>query len=122
MCVSVCLCTYACRGGGGSCGRVCAVAEITALSFSFSLTLFLRWDNGPQGFGDGTKPGTTTQWSSCLNIGATMDPELAREWGRAMGEEFWNKGTNIQEGPGTQVVIRISYKCAVCVHNSHSRT
>jgi beta-glucosidase len=32
-----------------------------------------------------------------------MDPELAREWGRAMGEEFWNKGTNIQEGPGINV-------------------
>lgn len=59
-----------------------------------------RWDNGPQGFGDGTIPGSTTEWTSCLNMGATFDPELANEWGAAMGKEFWDKGTNIQEGPG----------------------
>jgi hypothetical protein len=46
-----------------------------------------RWDNGPQGFGDGTIPGSTTQWPSMLNIGATFDPALAKEWGIAMGEE-----------------------------------
>jgi len=62
-----------------------------------------RWDNGPQGFGDGTTPGSSTQWPSCLNMGATFDPTLANEWGTAMGEEFWNKGTNIQEGPGLNV-------------------
>ena len=62
-----------------------------------------RWDNGPQGFGDGVKPGTTTQWPSTLNMAATFDPQLANEWGTAMGEEFWNKGTNIQEGPGINV-------------------
>ena len=31
-----------------------------------------------------------------LNIAASWDPELAGEWGQAMGEEFWGKGTNIQ--------------------------
>lgn len=36
-------------------------------------------------------------------MGATFDPELASEWGVAMGEEFWAKGTNIQEGPGLNV-------------------
>ena len=62
-----------------------------------------RWDNGPQGFGDDVKPGTTTQLPSTLNMAATFDPQLANEWGTAMGEEFWNKGTNIQEGPGINV-------------------
>ena len=73
-------------GCGGICGR---------RSF--------RWDNGPQGFGDNVRPGSSTQWPSCLNIGATFDPVLAREWGRAMGEEFWGKGANIQEGPGINI-------------------
>jgi len=62
-----------------------------------------RWDNGPQGFGDGVKPGTTTQWPSSLAMAATWDPELAGLFGTAMGEEFWGKGTNIQEGPGVNV-------------------
>ena len=42
-------------------------------------------------------PGTTTQWPSTLNMASTFDPALALEWGTAMGEEFWGKGTNIQE-------------------------
>ena len=62
-----------------------------------------RWDNGPQGFGDGSPPGSSTQWPSCLNMGATFDTTLASEWGIAMGKEFWDKGTNIQEGPGLNV-------------------
>ena len=56
-----------------------------------------RWDNGPQGFGDGSPAGKSTQWPSSLNMGATFDPELAGQWGLAMGLEFWTKGTNIQE-------------------------
>ena len=35
-----------------------------------------------------------------MNMAATFTPELAGEWGVAMGEEFWNKGSNIFEGPG----------------------
>jgi len=62
-----------------------------------------RWDNGPQGFGDGSPAGKSTQWPSSLNMGATFDPELAGEWGLAMGTEFWMKGTNIQEGPGANI-------------------
>ena len=53
-----------------------------------------RWDNGPQGFGDGTIPGSSTQWSSSLAMAATFDPDLAEAWGTAMGEEWWDKGTN----------------------------
>eukprot|EP01051_Picozoa_sp_SAG22_P024378 SAG22_NODE_6733_length_818_cov_1.136300_1_plen_186_part_00 len=62
-----------------------------------------RWDNGPQGFGDGSPAGKSTQWPSTLNMGASWDPELAAEWGAAMGLEFWTKGTNIQEGPGANI-------------------
>jgi hypothetical protein len=50
-----------------------------------------RWDNGPQGIGDNVPNGTSTQWPSCLNMGATWDPALANEWGEAMGSEFWGK-------------------------------
>ena len=85
-------------GCGGVCGRPSstnAAGDVTAGTF--------RWDNGPQGFGDHTTPGTTTQWPSTLNMGSTFDPDLALEWGDAMGAEFWAKGTNIQEGPGINI-------------------
>lgn len=36
-------------------------------------------------------------------MAATFDASLAGEWGVAMGEEFWGKGTNIQEGPGINI-------------------
>ena len=36
-------------------------------------------------------------------MGATFDPSLAAEWGDAMGQEFWDKGSNIQEGPGINI-------------------
>jgi beta-glucosidase len=62
-----------------------------------------RWDNGPQGFGDGSPPGKSTQWPSSLSAAASFDPDLIERWGIAMGEEFWGKGTNIQEGPGVNV-------------------
>jgi hypothetical protein len=66
-----------------------------------------RWDNGPQGFGDGTIPGSTTQWPSMLNIGATFDPELAMEWGTAMGEEFWVRGAaSCQKNCSSLLMIR----------------
>ena len=62
-----------------------------------------RWDNGPQGFGDHSPAGNSTQWPSTLNMAASFDPGLAGEWGEAMGLEFWSKGTNIQEGPGVNI-------------------
>ena len=42
------------------------------------------------------------RWPATLSIAATFSPELALEWGTAMGDEFWGKGTNIQEGPGVR--------------------
>jgi len=62
-----------------------------------------RWDNGPQGFGDDVKPGTTTQWPAALTVSAAFDTSLAYEWGVAMGEEFWGKGTEMLEGPGVNI-------------------
>jgi hypothetical protein len=84
------------------CGGVCGRPQSTGIGGDVTAGTF-RWDNGPQGFGDHTLPGTTTQWPSTLNMGATFDPELAAEWGDAMGAEFWAKGTNIQEGPGINI-------------------
>ena len=73
------------------CGGVCGPAD------------YFRWDNGPQGFGDRSGAGLSTQWPSTLNMAASWDPALARRWGDAMGSEFWHKGTNIQEGPGANI-------------------
>ena len=88
-------------GCGGVCGRASSKAtsngDVTAGTF--------RWDNGPQGVSSANHEGpagNSTQWPSTLNMAATWDPTLALEWGTAMGLEFWQKGANIQEGPGRQ--------------------
>jgi beta-glucosidase len=89
-------------GCGGVCGRPQSkntAGDITAGTF--------RWDNGPQGVSSANHEGpagNSTQWPSTLNMAATWDPTLALEWGTAMGLEFWNKGANIQEGPGINVL------------------
>mmetsp|Transcript_51602 Transcript_51602/g.142847 ORF Transcript_51602/g.142847 Transcript_51602/m.142847 type:complete len:132 (+) Transcript_51602:99-494(+) len=48
----------------------------------------------------GSFPGSSTQWPSSLNIGATWDEDAAMEWGVAMGTEFAGKGANVLLGPG----------------------
>jgi len=58
----------------------------------------LRLNDGPQGFRG--NPGTSTAWPASLAIGATWDLDLARQWGEAMGLEFFLKGANVQLGPG----------------------
>lgn len=35
-----------------------------------------------------------------MTVGVTWDVQLAAEWGRAMGKEFYDKGANVQLGPG----------------------
>jgi beta-glucosidase len=60
----------------------------------------LKYNDGPQGFRDNAHPGTTTAFPSGLNIGATFDVEAAKLWGQTMGQEFWDKGANVQLGPG----------------------
>ena len=64
--------------------------------------------NGPQGWGPwaGAKDSKTTCWPSGLTVAASFDTDLARQWGEAMGNEFFEKGTNVQLGPAL-CVIRI---------------
>lgn len=63
----------------------------------------ITMNDGPQGFRDDVRPGTTTAWPSGMTIGATWDLNAATEWGIGMGKEFYNKGSNIQLGPGVNV-------------------
>ncbi len=63
----------------------------------------LKLNDGPQGFrcksGD-CPPGSTTAWPSGMTVGATWDLDLAGQWGTLMGKEFYDKGANVQLGPG----------------------
>ena len=57
--------------------------------------------NGPQGYGPWSNAhGNATCWPSGLTVAATFDERLAEQWGEAMGHEFWQKGVNVQLGPG----------------------
>jgi beta-glucosidase len=66
-------------------------------------------NDGPQGFRtdravlEGTTRGTSTQYPSGLTIAATWDPDAAREWGVAMGQEFRAKGAHVQLGPAMDI-------------------
>lgn len=60
----------------------------------------IKMNDGPQGFRDNAHLGTTTSWPSALAISSTWNPATARAWGAGMGEEFYNKGANVQLGPG----------------------
>ena len=56
----------------------------------------LNLNDGPQGY----RSGGTTCWPSAMTVGATFDVELSLKWGKAMGKEFFDKGANVQLGPG----------------------
>jgi beta-glucosidase len=58
----------------------------------------IKMEDGPQGF-RGTD-GTSTAWPSGMTVGATFDKDAANAWGSTMGIEFYNKGANVQLGPG----------------------
>lgn len=60
----------------------------------------LTLNDGPQGFRTPSGEGTSTSFPSGLTIAASFDVEAAREWGSSMGKEFYDKGSNIQLGPG----------------------
>ena len=80
----------------------------------------LKLNDGPQGFRDNDHLGTTTGTFSpssvsfsfehktpkhtafpcALSIAASFDEDAARTWGTAMGLEFYQKGANVQLGPG----------------------
>uniref|UniRef100_A0A7S1WDL8 Probable beta-glucosidase G n=1 Tax=Alexandrium catenella TaxID=2925 RepID=A0A7S1WDL8_ALECA len=64
----------------------------------------LNLHDGPQGFR--SKPfteGTTTSWPGAMSMAATWDVDAIYEWGLAMGKEFYDKGANVQLGPGLNV-------------------
>jgi len=58
----------------------------------------IKMNDGPQGFRG--IPGTSTAFPSGLNAAATWDGDLVELWGKTMGEEFFDKGANVQLGPG----------------------
>ena len=60
----------------------------------------LKLNDGPQGFRDNDHLGTTTAFPCALSIAASFDEDVARTWGAAMGKEFYQKGSNVQLGPG----------------------
>lgn len=60
----------------------------------------LQMNDGPQGFRDDSHPGTTTSFPSGGTISATWDSDAIYKWGAAMGVEFFEKGANVQLGPG----------------------
>jgi len=64
----------------------------------------VNMNDGPQGFRSPTSlAGTSTAWPSGLTIAASWDEEAAFEWGQGMGKEFYDKGSNLQLGPGLNV-------------------
>lgn len=63
----------------------------------------IKMNDGPQGFRDNNHPGTSTAWPSALTVAAAWDEELMLQWGIAMGKEFFDKGANVQLGPGMNV-------------------
>lgn len=82
--------TYFHGANGGYIGNVAGIPRLGVPP--------IKMQDGPQGFrGD---PGTSTQFPCGLAIGATFDREVAHDWGKAMGKEFWHKGANVQLGPG----------------------
>lgn len=80
-------------------GYVGYVAPIRELNIP-ALTL----NDGPQGFRTSSNyAGTTTCFPSGMTVGATWNRTAAYLWGKAMGEEFVSKGSNVQLGPGVNV-------------------
>ena len=63
----------------------------------------LKYNDGPQGFRDDSMFGSTTAWPSGLTVAASWDTNTMRAWGESMGKEFFDKGANVQLGPGVCV-------------------
>eukprot|EP00944_MAST-04C_sp_MAST-4C-sp1_P011241 g11241.t1 len=63
----------------------------------------LKYNDGPQGFRDDSMLGSTTAWPSGLTVAASWDTNTMRAWGESMGKEFFDKGANVQLGPGVCV-------------------
>ena len=81
--------------GNASCAYVGNVAAIPRLKIP-PITM----NDGPQGFRDNNQPSSTTAWPSGLTMAASWDVDAMEKWGVGMGKEFYNKGSNVQLGPG----------------------
>eukprot|EP00927_Polykrikos_kofoidii_P055469 TRINITY_DN49719_c0_g1_i1.p1 TRINITY_DN49719_c0_g1~~TRINITY_DN49719_c0_g1_i1.p1 ORF type:complete len:762 (+),score=86.87 TRINITY_DN49719_c0_g1_i1:206-2287(+) len=64
----------------------------------------LNMNDGPQGFRDLHIPGSSTAYPSVLTMAASWDRQLVRDWGAALGREFYDKGANVLLGPGVEVI------------------
>jgi len=60
----------------------------------------LKYNDGPQGFRHDAIPGSSTSWPSGLTAAASWDSDTMYAWGSGMGKEFYDKGANVQLGPG----------------------
>ena len=60
----------------------------------------LKLNDGPQGFRAQGYTGSSTQWPAAINVAASFDVAMAKRWGEGMGKEFYDKGSNVQLGPG----------------------
>jgi len=81
----------------GSCsgytGNVCGNDRLKIPQF--------KYNDGPQGFRGAD--GTSTSWPAALTVSTAWDMNLSLAWGTAMGLEFYQKGANVQLGPGACV-------------------
>jgi len=81
----------------GSCrgytGNVCGNERLGIPQF--------KYNDGPQGFRGSS--GTSTSWPAALTVSTAWDVNLSNAWGVAMGQEFYQKGANVQLGPGACV-------------------
>jgi len=79
----------------GACAFVGTVAGVPRLGIPP-----VNMNDGPQGFRNQWHPGTSTDWPAGLTMAASWDANALFEWGRGMGKEFFDKGANVQLGPG----------------------
>eukprot|EP01060_Flectonema_neradi_P035382 TRINITY_DN649_c1_g1_i2.p1 TRINITY_DN649_c1_g1~~TRINITY_DN649_c1_g1_i2.p1 ORF type:complete len:667 (+),score=163.82 TRINITY_DN649_c1_g1_i2:65-2065(+) len=58
----------------------------------------IKMNDGPQGFRG--ESGKSTAYPSGLTVAASFDTAVLGKWGTNMGQEFYDKGANVQLGPG----------------------
>ncbi len=58
-------------------------------------------EDGPQGVADGAT--MVTAWPSALTVVMSWDVNDMYDYGRAMGQEQYGKGTNVMLGPGVNL-------------------
>lgn len=57
----------------------------------------MRLEDGPEGVADGVQ--NVTAWPAALTVAASWDRDLVYQYGRAMAEEQYTKGSNVMLGP-----------------------